>query len=259
MSTKGTPFSTESLNPPVRVRDAKDLRFAEALFNLVDDIIFFVKDADLRYVLVNQTIVGRCGVESKEQIIGKTSAETFPEPLGDLFTKQDQKVLDTGVAIDGQIELHVYLDGSKGWCLTHKLPLFDESGSVVGLVGLSRDLHEPGQKREELGRAGQAVSRISNDYSSPLRVADLAKECGLTVSRLERTISKVYGMTPVQLLAKTRLTAATRLLDTTTDSITDIAVACGYSDHSAFTNKFRSSVGITPREYRSRENRNANG
>jgi AraC-like DNA-binding protein len=33
-------------------------------------------------------------------------------------------------------------------------------------------------------------------------------------------------------------------------SITDIAATCGYQDHSAFSRMFKSTVGMTPSEYR---------
>ena len=46
-----------------------------------------------------------------------------------------------------------------------------------------------------------------------------------------------------------RLDAALALL-TGDSSIADIAHACGYADHSAFTRQFRRSTGFSPREYR---------
>ena len=33
-------------------------------------------------------------------------------------------------------------------------------------------------------------------------------------------------------------------------SVAEVAHACGYSDHSAFTRQFRATVGLTPREFR---------
>jgi AraC-like DNA-binding protein len=32
--------------------------------------------------------------------------------------------------------------------------------------------------------------------------------------------------------------------------VTEIAIACGYHDHSAFTRQFKATVGMTPSEYR---------
>jgi PAS domain S-box-containing protein len=154
-----------------------DLQLAQSLFDLVSDIVFFVKDNKARYVAVNESLVGRCGLKSKEQILGKTAKEVYPEPLGDLFHDQDLEVLEFGSKITGRIELHLYQDGSHGWCLTDKMPLFDQDGNVIGLAGISHDLHEPGQQRSEFGQVAQAVARIAKEYDRSLRVADLAEDC----------------------------------------------------------------------------------
>src|SRR5471030_2339183 len=42
-----------------------DAFFAEQLFDALPDVVFFVKDAQARYVVVNQTLVQRCGVKDK--------------------------------------------------------------------------------------------------------------------------------------------------------------------------------------------------
>ena len=51
-------------------------------------------------------------------------------------------------------------------------------------------------------------------------------------------------------MVKIRLDAASTLLAESQLSITDIAVACGYQDHSAFSRIFKATVGMTPSEYR---------
>jgi AraC-like DNA-binding protein len=51
------------------------------------------------------------------------------------------------------------------------------------------------------------------------------------------------------MIIKTRLEAASRML-AGDSSVSDIAQACGYADHSAFTRQFRATVGVTPSEYR---------
>jgi AraC-like DNA-binding protein len=51
------------------------------------------------------------------------------------------------------------------------------------------------------------------------------------------------------MIIKTRLEAASRML-AGSDSVSAIAQACGYADHSAFTRQFRATVGVTPSEYR---------
>jgi len=50
---------------------------------------------------------------------------------------------------------------------------------------------------------------------------------------------------------KTRITAGCRLLRETDASIAQIALDCGFSDHSAFSRAFRAVIGITPTRFRS--------
>jgi AraC-like DNA-binding protein len=57
-------------------------------------------------------------------------------------------------------------------------------------------------------------------------------------------------LTPSQLIAQTRLAAASRLLRETSKPVADIAHACGFYDHSAFTRAFRSATGLTPTQFR---------
>jgi AraC-like DNA-binding protein len=60
----------------------------------------------------------------------------------------------------------------------------------------------------------------------------------------------VFHLTPRQLLTKTRVEAASRQLASGEGTIVDIAQACGYADHSAFTRQFRAVTGMTPRAFR---------
>ncbi len=60
---------------------------------------------------------------------------------------------------------------------------------------------------------------------------------------------RILNLTPKQLIIKTRLEAATRLL-AGERSIAEIAYACGYTDHSAFSRPFKVAVGLSPTDYR---------
>jgi AraC-like DNA-binding protein len=73
------------------------------------------------------------------------------------------------------------------------------------------------------------------------------------VSRFERLVRQIFQLTPRQLLIKTRVEAASRLLVDQRLTIAQVAQACGYSDHSAFTRQFRATVGLTPGAFRGRQ------
>ena len=80
--------------------------------------MIFIKDAKARYLFANRTLVQRCGVKQLDFLLGKTSAEVFPEQLGAAYTEQDERVLRLGIALEEQLELHLFGSREPGWCIT---------------------------------------------------------------------------------------------------------------------------------------------
>ena len=222
----------------------------EALFDCLRDVVFFIKNGRSQYVVVNQTLVERCGLRRKEDLIGRTADEVFPPPLGRTYRMQDEEVLRHGTPIRNQLELHVYPTGRRGWCVTNKLPLKGRDGAVVGLFGSSKDLQSAHERNEDFARVAGAVERIRTHYDQPLQVTDLAARAGLSVYQFEQRIRRIFHVTAGQLLQKVRMEAAVARLVETDEPVAVIASKCGYSDQSAFTRKFRETAGVTPLEYR---------
>lgn len=223
----------------------------EELFDHLSDIVYFIKDAQGAYLIVNKTLVARCGVANKAALIGRTAAEVLRKPLGDRFAAQDARVLATGTPLLSQMELHVYPSGDVGWCLTTKLPLRDRSGAVVGLVGVSQDLRIPDIATAEYMQVASAVEYAEVHLSEAPSVDELAQVAKMSKYQLDRRMRHVFGLATGQWLLKLRLDAAQRLLQQTEQSISSIALQAGYTDQSAFTRQFRRSTGLTPGEFRS--------
>ena len=226
--------------------------YVEELFDRVPDVVFFIKDLDGRYRVVNQTLVTRCGGRSKSDLLGRTAHEVFPQPLGVRFFEQDLEVCRTGSAITLQLELHLYPTRLEGWCLTDKVPLRDLGGTVVGLAGISRDLQSTGEDTGGFAELAAVLDHTRDRFGGELRVEDLAHTAGLSIYQLNRRLRLLFGITAGQLVIKTRIDAASAMLRTTSRPVADIAHACGYFDQSAFSRVFRRTTGLTPRQYRER-------
>jgi AraC-like DNA-binding protein len=227
-------------------------RFVEELFDRVPDVVFFIKDARGRYRAVNQTLVGRCGARSKRELLGRTTQEVFPKPLGSRFLEQDLAVCRGGSPITQQLELHLYPTRIEGWCLTDKIPLRADNGVVIGVAGISRDIQTTEENTGDLAELAAVLEHTRAHYGSPLRVDDLARIAGFSVYQLNRRLRLVFGISASQLVAKTRIDAASAMLRSSSSSIADVAHACGYFDQSAFSRVFRRTVGVTPQQYRER-------
>ena len=109
------------------------LRVVEQLFDHVPDTVFFVKGLDGLYRLVNRSLVERCGLRSKSELLGRHVRAIFPNELGGRYAAQDEAVFRSGRPIEERLELHWYPNRQTGWCLTTKLPLRMSDGRVVGL------------------------------------------------------------------------------------------------------------------------------
>lgn len=224
---------------------------AAEIFDAIPDTVFFVKDREGRYVVVSQALADRCG-STKEALLGRTAAEVFPEALGGSFSEQDFEVLREGRAIRGQLELHLYPNGREGWCLTWKEPVLSVSGEIVGVAGISRDLSFRPEASGDFGAVSDILRHIDANLEEPLPLGDLAARAGWSSFQLDQRIRALFGVTASQYITRRRIERSRHLLERTSQSISDIALACGYGDQSAFTRQFRQSVGLTPRAYRDR-------
>jgi len=220
----------------------------ERIFDALPDVVFFVKDAAGRYKHANLTLVRRLGLRQRGEVLGKDVTELFPSALGGSYAAQDRRVL-AGETIENQLEVHIFANRAPGWCLTHKRPL-KVRGRICGVIGISRDLGVPDGRHPVYDRLQRVLSYMQENYSERVRVPALAQRAGLSVAQLERHFSRVFQLTPQQVLTKIRIDAAMRLLRGR-DSVASIGVACGFVDQSAFARQFKSTVGMTPRVYRS--------
>lgn len=219
----------------------------QRLLDTLPDTVFFIKDMRGRYTHANLTLVRRLGLPRREDVVGRTPAELFPQRLGDAYSSQDRRVL-AGHAIASQLEIHLFPNRAPGWCLTHKTPL-RQGGQIVGLIGISHDLKQPDGRHPGFARLRRVLDHMEAHYGESVRMQALAKLAGLSLSQLERQFHRVFHLTPQQWLTRLRIEAAMDLLGGG-DSIAAIGQACGFSDQSAFSRQFKASVGATPRDYR---------
>jgi PAS domain S-box-containing protein len=220
------------------------------LFEHVPDTAFFVKDRAGRYLAVNSSLAERCGIGHSKDLLGRHVRDLFPPELAGRYAAQDEAVMSSGQPLMERLELHWYPHRRAGWCLTTKLPLRDSEGRVCGLIGLSRDLRGAGGIGQIPAGLGAALDWLEENYGDRLTPAGLAKRAGLTSTRLARLTKRIFRLTPTQLISQCRLAAASRLLTETEQSVAEVALSCGFYDHSAFTRAFRAATGLSPREFR---------
>ena len=233
-----------------RAASGVDIALLEQLFDHTPDTAFFIKDAAGRYLAVNHSLLERHGLRDKSQMLGRRPCDVCPGDFGRIPSEQDAYVLRTGRPIIERLELQWYSPHKPVWCLTTKLPMRDSEGTVTGIIGISKDVRSPVAPQEIPAGVAAALARLEIAYAEPLTPSKLARIAKLPAARFARIIKRIFGVTPIQLIAKTRIAAASRLLRETGRSVAVIAMECGFYDHSAFTRAFRSAMSATPSEFR---------
>ncbi len=222
----------------------------ETVFDALGDVVYCVKDRQHRYCSVNQAFAERVNVFDKSEMIGRTARDFFPPSLAEVYEGQDQVVFGHARPIQDQLERITHRDGSMGWFLASKFPLTGTDGEITALVGISQDLHTPSDSDLELANLGSVVEYIRNNLDQPLRVEQLADRISLSQVQLDRRMKRVFRLSTKKFIIKCRLEEATRRLVNTDQPLAEIALACGFSDQSAFTRQFRAAENIPPLMYR---------
>lgn len=161
------------------MKDITELKKAESeiqkekmlLRTLIDNLpsTIYVKDTEGRKIIANKADVEILGFDSEQEALGKTDREVFPGQTGQRGFDDDMLVLKKGKAIIDRIEDFETRSGEKRWLSTSKIPLKDENGKIIGLVGIGHDITSQKILMEELQEAKEKA-----EQSDRLKTAFLA-------------------------------------------------------------------------------------
>lgn len=115
----------------------------------------------------------------------------------------------------------------------------------------------PAPRRRSLLQDGQlrlAKALLTANLGGDLRLAEIARQCGLSRQYFAKAFKASTGMPPRRWLQRHRIESAKRMLREGSMPVADIAIACGFADQSHFTRVFTAAVGTSPAAWR-RENR----
>lgn len=93
---------------------------------------------------------------------------------------------------------------------------------------------------------------MSRDLRAAAPAKDLAQLCGLSRSHFGRAFKSSLGTSPHRWRVALRVRRAKELLEETSESLSDIALMCGFSDQSHLTRTFHASTGVSPGAWRRR-------
>ncbi len=131
-------------------------------FELILDALpamVFVKDVKGRFLKVNRALAEATGVPAEEWM-GNTVFDLMPEERALEYDKDDKAVLDKQRPRRFIIEPFPGSNDKERWAQTHKIPWFDDEGSVAGLIGLSVDVTQLVETERALKESEERYRRL---------------------------------------------------------------------------------------------------
>jgi PAS domain S-box-containing protein len=122
-------------------------------------VSIYVKNVECRKIVSNITDVEKLGFSSESEVLGKTDLELFKDQDGFQSYNDDLMVIKCGKAIINKEENFPNQFGGRRWTLTSKIPLFDQQGTIVGLVGIGRDITEQRLANETIQKLSKGIEQ----------------------------------------------------------------------------------------------------
>jgi PAS domain S-box-containing protein len=219
------------------------------LFDHLPAVYFFIKDADGRFIYVNEALKRVLG-RSDEQIIGCTDDDFFSSELADAYRAEDREVMSHGRTISDRVWLVPDRGGALNWYVSTKTPLKNRKGEPIGIAGAMQDIQKTGSVLGPYEEMSDVVRYVAEHYAEKITVDELAGLAHLSTSQFTRQFNRLFQMTPARYLTRIRINAACSLLTRTDLDLTSIAERCGFHDASHFVKQFKKQIGMTPGEYR---------
>lgn len=95
---------------------------------------------------------------------------------------------------------------------------------------------------------------IEKHYSQQINISEIAREYNISSSHLARKFKMLFGQSPVNCIVTTRISKACEIMKASPEiELRKVGEMVGYSDYFYFSKLFKKYTGVSPSEYRSRE------
>ena len=149
-----------------------ELREREKFLKTVLDsfpLSVFWKDRDSVYLGCNHHFIQDAGLTSDVEVIGKTDYDMpWAKTEAAAYQITDQRVMDSDTARLGIIETQVQADGKQVWLETHKIPLHNLGGEVVGILGTYQDISDRKQAEQTIRQQAER-ERLLREITQRIR------------------------------------------------------------------------------------------
>ncbi len=167
------------------------------LLRTVIDIIpdhVFVRDRASRHLINNRAELAVLGAETLEETLGKTDFDFWPAEMARKFHEANEQVMSSGMTLANIEDLIPGPRGEPRWWSTTKVPLRDDDGAVVGLVGIGRDVTE---HREVIQKITEQAAMLDQAHDAILMLTLDGR-----VAYMNAAAERLFGWSAADLMGK---------------------------------------------------------
>ncbi len=167
----------------------------------------FWKNKNQTYLGCNQSFAKDAGIASPEAIIGKNDFNLGWKDIAQKYQDDDKSVIESGIPKLNFEEPLIRANGKKRWVKTSKVPLRNDEGEIIGILGTYEDITEYKSANESLQRERILLRTLIDNLPDIIYAKD--KEGRKTLSNLadvrntgHETEAEVLGKTDFDLYSK---------------------------------------------------------
>lgn len=149
-----------------------DRNLLRALIDSLPDSVY-IKDNKSRKVIANAAQVKRMGFQTESEVINKDDYDIYPKEIADVYYHSDQQVFKTGLPELNREDFFIDEQNQKHWVLTSKVPIKNENGEIIGLVGIGRDITEQKLANETIKSERNLLRAIIDNIPDAIYVKDM--------------------------------------------------------------------------------------
>ena len=152
-----------------RFGDSKDL--LQKVLDTIPQTVFW-KDTELNYLGCNQLFAEQAGKSCPADLIGLSDFDlAWTREDSELYRECDRRIMDNDEAAIGTIEPQINADGKMTWLATNKVPLHNDEGEVIGILGTYHDITRLKEAEEMLQRDNEELERRVAERTRELKFA----------------------------------------------------------------------------------------
>jgi PAS domain S-box-containing protein len=158
------------------------------LMDNIPDTIYF-KDTQSRFIRINKAQANLAGLTDPTEAIGKTDFDLFDAGCARESFEDEQRIFQTGQPLTNKVEINAGPTG-RHWMTSTKVPIRDQQGHIVSLVGISHDVTPIKQMEEALAFERDLLQALMDNMPDTIYFKDAQSR----FIRINKAQVKVLGL-----------------------------------------------------------------